>query len=78
MRSCATWSSWASAARVEHYEIAAYSTMVALARELGETECARLLEENLREEQGALKKVEAAGVRIAGEAKREAGQATAR
>ena len=54
-----------SAARVEHYEIAAYSGLIALARGLGETESARLLGENLRQEKDALKAVEAVGKRLA-------------
>ncbi len=36
--------------RIEHYEIAAYGTMVALARAAGEQEIADLLEATLREE----------------------------
>jgi ferritin-like metal-binding protein YciE len=36
--------------RMEHYEIASYGTMVALARAAGEAEVATLLEETLREE----------------------------
>ena len=40
----------ASAQRVEHYEMAAYGTLVAWARALGHTEAADLLEETLEEE----------------------------
>lgn len=58
-----------AAARVEHYEIAAYTGMVALARGLGETECARLLDENLKQEKNALKAVETVGKRLARGAK---------
>jgi len=36
--------------RVEHYEIAAYNTAIALAKTLGYTECVTLLDENLRQE----------------------------
>ena len=36
--------------RVEHYEIAAYNTAIALARTLGYTEAVTLLDENLRQE----------------------------
>jgi len=39
-----------SGLRVEHYEIAAYRTAIALATALGEEECARILEESLEEE----------------------------
>jgi ferritin-like metal-binding protein YciE len=47
-----------AASRTEHYEIAAYTGLVAQARTLGETKAAKLLSENLRQEKGALKKVE--------------------
>jgi len=39
-----------AAQRVEHYEIAAYGTVIAFAQTLGETEHASLLEETLSEE----------------------------
>jgi ferritin-like metal-binding protein YciE len=50
-----------AAARTEHYEIAAYTGLVAKARALGETEAAKLLNENLKQEKEALKKVETIG-----------------
>jgi ferritin-like metal-binding protein YciE len=40
----------AAAQRVEHYEIAAYGTLVAWARAMGHSEAADLLQENLDEE----------------------------
>jgi ferritin-like metal-binding protein YciE len=40
-----------SGLRVEHYEIAAYRTAIALATSLGAAECARLLQESLLEEE---------------------------
>ena len=40
-----------SGLRVEHYEIAAYRTAIAMATTLGEAECARLLQESLVEEE---------------------------
>ncbi len=40
-----------SGLRVEHYEIAAYRTAIAMATALGEAECARLLQESLIEEE---------------------------
>lgn len=40
-----------SGLRVEHYEIAAYRTAIAMAKVLGHTECANILQENLREEE---------------------------
>ncbi len=47
-----------AAARTEHYEIAAYTGLVSKAKTLGETKAADLLNENLRQEKEALKKVE--------------------
>jgi ferritin-like metal-binding protein YciE len=43
----------AAAQRVEHYEIAGYGTARSLARQLGHTEAARLLETTLQEEKNA-------------------------
>ena len=40
-----------SGLRVEHYEIAAYRTAIAIANVLGESECASLLQQNLAEEE---------------------------
>jgi ferritin-like metal-binding protein YciE len=40
-----------SGLRVEHYEIAAYRTAIAIANVLGEEECAGLLKESLAEEE---------------------------
>lgn len=51
-------------ARTEHYEIAAYTGLIAMAKALGETEAASLLEENLRQEKEALKLVEGIGKRL--------------
>jgi ferritin-like metal-binding protein YciE len=42
-----------AAQRVEHYEMAGYGTVRALARELGHQDQARLLQENLDEEKAA-------------------------
>ncbi|MDB4947559.1 MAG: hypothetical protein JWM27_208 [Gemmatimonadetes bacterium] len=39
-----------SGLRVEHYEIAAYRTAIAIATAMGEEECAAILQENLDEE----------------------------
>ena len=38
-----------AAARTEHYEIAAYNSLIEMARALGESEAVGLLEENLKE-----------------------------
>jgi ferritin-like metal-binding protein YciE len=42
------------ASRVEHYEIAAYESLIEMARALGEKEVQQLLERNLKEEKGML------------------------
>jgi len=47
----------AAAQRVEHYEIAAYGTMIAWAKCLGETKVVKLLEETLKQEDSADKKL---------------------
>jgi len=59
-------------ARTEHYEIAAYTGLITLARGLGETESAKLLDENLKQEKEALKAVETVGKRLAKGAKERA------
>ncbi|MGD8107320.1 ferritin-like domain-containing protein [Pantoea sp. FN0302] len=46
-----------AAQKVEHYEIAAYGTLRALAQKLGYTEAARLLEETLQEEKATDEKL---------------------
>jgi ferritin-like metal-binding protein YciE len=47
----------AAAQRVEHYEMAAYGTLVAWAREMGHTQAADLLQESLDEEKAADEKL---------------------
>ncbi|KAF1020720.1 MAG: Protein YciF [Paracidovorax wautersii] len=47
----------AAAQRVEHYEIAVYGTLVALAKQLGQDEHARLLHETLVEEKATDEKL---------------------
>jgi ferritin-like metal-binding protein YciE len=47
----------AAAQKVEHYEIASYGSVQALAEALGHTEAARLLEETLNEEKAADQKL---------------------
>ncbi len=39
-----------TALRIEHYEIAAYTTAIAIAKAMGNTECVRALSENLAQE----------------------------
>jgi ferritin-like metal-binding protein YciE len=46
-----------AAARVEHYEIAAYTTAIALAEEIDQSEIVKALNESLAEEQTAEKKL---------------------
>jgi ferritin-like metal-binding protein YciE len=53
-----------SASRAEHYEIAAYTSLIAQARALGERDSVKLLEQNLKQEKDALKKVESISKRI--------------
>jgi len=53
-----------AAARAEHYEIAAYTGLVSQARALKEREAVELLQENLKQEKDALKKVETISKRI--------------
>jgi ferritin-like metal-binding protein YciE len=57
-----------AAARTEHYEIAAYNGLVSQARALGEREAVDLLQENLKQEKEALKKVETISKRLVKEA----------
>ena len=61
-----------SGARAEHYEIAAYSGLITSAKALGESEVATLLEENLRQEEAALGKLESIAQRLAQSAKKPA------
>jgi ferritin-like metal-binding protein YciE len=46
-----------AAQRVEHYEIAAYGTLIAFAKELGDVQGGKLLQQNLDEEGAADKKL---------------------
>jgi ferritin-like metal-binding protein YciE len=47
----------AAGQRAEHYEMAAYGTLIAWAKAMGHTEAISLLEENLQEEKAADKKL---------------------
>lgn len=53
-----------AASRAEHYEIAGYTGLISKARALGEREAVKLLQENLKQEKEALKKVETISKRI--------------
>ncbi len=47
----------ASAQAVEHYEITRYGTLIAWAKQLGRSDCASVLQQNLDEEKAADKKL---------------------
>jgi ferritin-like metal-binding protein YciE len=53
-----------AASRTEHYEIAAYTGLVSAARAMGKSDIARLLQENLAQEQAMLEKATSAHERI--------------
>jgi ferritin-like metal-binding protein YciE len=65
-----------AAARTEHYEIAAYTGLLALARALGEKEVVTLLDRNLKDEKETLRKVDSIGRRIGRESAKRNGRAT--
>jgi len=54
-----------SGGRTEHYEIAAYTSLITMAESLGEDKVVDLLQENLKQEQATLKKLETTGRRLA-------------
>jgi len=53
-----------AAARTEHYEIAAYTGLVGLAKALGESEAEKLLSANLADEKAMLTEVETIAKRV--------------
>src|SRR5690349_18700759 len=53
-----------AASRTEHYEIAAYTGLVGMARALGEKKVVTLLEKNLADEKETLRKVDTIGRRL--------------
>ncbi len=53
-----------AAARAEHYEIATYTGLTTMAQSLGASDAARLLRQNLRQEEATLKKVETISKRL--------------
>jgi Mn-containing catalase len=59
--------------RVEHYEIAGYTTAINLAKQLENDEVAELLSENLKEEEAADEKLRAIGSKILQQAPTEEG-----
>lgn len=54
-----------SAQKVEHYEIAGYGSLVALARQLGQDEVAQLLEQTLEEEKATDQKLSQIALNVA-------------
>lgn len=60
-----------AAARTEHYEIAAYESLIAMARGLGERDVIELFEKNLKDEKETLREVESAAKRLAKEHAKE-------
>jgi len=54
-----------SAQKVEHYEIAGYGSLVALARQLGHDEVVQLLEQTLQEEKAADEKLNQVSLNVA-------------
>lgn len=61
----------AGAAKTEHYEIASYTALIQMAKDLGETEAADLLKENLDQEKEMAKTVESLAKQLGKEAKAE-------
>jgi ferritin-like metal-binding protein YciE len=53
-----------AAAKVEAYEINAYESLIQLARDMGHTKAVKLLQQNLKEEQQTLKKMQAFSKKI--------------
>ena len=57
----------AAASRTEHYEIAAYENLIAMARAMGEKDAVGLLEQNLKGDKETARQVESIAKRIARE-----------
>lgn len=62
----------AGAAKTEHYEIASYTALIQMAKDLGETEVADLLKENLDQEKEMAKTVESLSKQVGKEVRAEA------
>ena len=54
-------------ARAEHYEIAAYTGLITMAKALGESDALPLLQANLEQEKAALEKLESTATRLSRE-----------
>jgi ferritin-like metal-binding protein YciE len=63
-----------NAQKVEHYEIAGYGSLVALANQLGHSDVAKLLQETLQEEKAADEKLNQIALRAANPAAGEGGE----
>ncbi|MBD0349153.1 MAG: ferritin-like domain-containing protein [Thermoleophilia bacterium] len=63
------------AARTEHYEIAAYEGLVTMAKAMGESKAANLLEKNLKQEQAMLRDGKTVARRLAGKVVKAEGDA---
>lgn len=57
-----------SGSRAEHYEIAAYTGIITMARAMGETKAVALLEKNLAQEEKALGELTATAQRLSAKA----------
>jgi ferritin-like metal-binding protein YciE len=57
------------AAKTEHYEIASYTALIQMAKDLGESDAAALLKENLDQEKKMAKTVESLSKQVGKEAK---------
>lgn len=64
------------AAKTEHYEIATYTALVQMARDLGEREVAALLKENLDQEKAMAKRIQALAKELGKEAKKNGATAS--
>ena len=65
----------AGAIKTEHLEIAAYTSLIKKARAMGQTEAARLLEQNLQQEQNMLQQLETISDQLTGQMAAMAGAA---
>ena len=59
-------------AKTEHYEIATYTTLIQMAKDLGEREVAEMLKRNLDQEKAMSKRVEALAKQVGKQAKQAA------
>jgi ferritin-like metal-binding protein YciE len=67
----------AGAAKTEHYEIASYNLLIQMAKDLGETDVADLLKENLDQEKEMARKVESLARQVGKDVRKEVKEAAA-